>query len=138
MILALALGVPALSTMAQDEGAAPPPGDRPPGFENGTNDISSQAGPPHRGGFHLLPPRAEEVLNLTADQRKQLAALEAETRAKLEKILTADQMKKLNQMRPPPPRRFEGDDGGPGGVQPGGQDRGGPGGENQPEPPPQE
>ena len=49
-------------------------------------------GPGGRGGFHLLPPRAAEILKLTDDQKTQLAALEAETKAKLEKILTPEQM----------------------------------------------
>jgi Spy/CpxP family protein refolding chaperone len=59
---------------------------------------------------------------LTDDQKKQVAALEAEVKAKLEKILTPEQLKQLKQMRPP------GRPGGPGG-------QGGPGGaENQPKP----
>jgi len=137
LILALALGVSALSATAQDQGAGPPPGDRPPGFESGTNNITGQAGPPRRGGFHLLPPRAAEFLDLTPDQLKQLSALEAETRAKLERILTPEQMQKLNRMRPPLPRRPEGYEGGPDGVQPGAHDRAGPGAENPSGPPPQ-
>ena len=117
MILALALGVSALSLIAQEQGGSPPAGERPPPPEGGMK------GGPGRGpgGFHLLPPRAQEQLNLTADQQKQVAALEAEVKAKLEKILTPDQLTQLKQMRPP------GRPGGPGGRGPGGFGPGGPG-----------
>ena len=53
------------------------------------------------GGPHILPPRAEAQLNLTADQLKQITELEAEVKTKIEKILTAEQLQKLKQMRPP-------------------------------------
>ena len=58
-----------------------------------------------------------DKLNLTDDQKKQLADLEADTKAKLEKILTADQLKAMQDARPP--RR--GGQGGQGGA-PGGKD----------------
>ena len=57
--------------------------------------------PRQPGGVRLLPPRAEDQLNLTAAQQKQLADLEAEARAKLDQILTPEQQQRLNQMRPP-------------------------------------
>jgi len=64
IILALALGVSALSLTAQEQGGPPPPGERPPPPEGGM-----RGGPMHGpGGFHLLPPRAQEQLNLTDDQ----------------------------------------------------------------------
>jgi hypothetical protein len=68
----------------------------------------------------------EEKLNLTQDQRKQVADLEKETKAKLDKILTTEQKKILAETRPPRPGQ-----GGPGGQ--GGQNgsrsgRRGPGG----------
>ena len=140
IVLALALGVSALSLTAQEQGGPPPPGERPPPPEGGM-----RGGPMHGpGGFHLLPPRAQEQLNLTDDQQKQVAALEAEVKAKLEKILTPEQLKQLKQMRPPgrpggPGGRGPGGagPGGPGG--PGGPDgQGGPGGEGRPQRPPQE
>jgi hypothetical protein len=79
-----------------DQPANPPPPDAagPPG---------DGARPRRPGGFHLLPPRAAERLNFTADQQKQLADLETEVKAKLDKILTAEQKEQLEQMRPPPP-----------------------------------
>ena len=120
ILLALALGVSAWSLTAQDQATPPPSGERPP-------PEAGQAGGPGRG-FHLLPPRAMEQLNLTDDQKKQVAALEAEMKAKIEKILTPEQLQQLKQMRPP------GRPGGPGG--PGGHN--GPGGERQPPPPPRQ
>ena len=124
IILALALGVSA--AMAQEQQTPPPGGEGPAAREGGPG---GPGGPGGRGGFHLLPPRAQEQLNLTADQQKQLAALEAETKAKLEKILTPEQLKQLQQMRPPGrPGGMGGPNGGPGG----------PGGENRPQRPPQE
>jgi hypothetical protein len=63
------------------------------------------------GGFKLgavLPPFAADQLKLTDDQKTQIAALEADVKAKLEKVLTADQLKSLETMR--------GGFGGPGGF----------------------
>lgn len=52
---------------------------------------------------HLLPRGAEAELNLTEDQRKQVADLEAEAAAKLSRILTPAQLEKMEAMRRPPP-----------------------------------
>ena len=69
---------------------------------------------PPEGGApkpHLLPRGAEQELNLTTEQRQGLAALEAETQTKLERLLTPAQMEKVKAMRPPsPPRGGEGRD----------------------------
>ena len=81
------LGALTFAANAQDNN--PPPGGLP----------GMRQGGPNR--FHLLPPRAVERLNLTDDQKKQIAALEAETKAKLENILTPEQLKELKAMRPP-------------------------------------
>jgi hypothetical protein len=62
----------------------PPPG-RPPRFQLG----------------NLLPPHVKEELNLTTEQQKQLAELEAEVKGKLEKILTAEQKQQIDRHRPP-------------------------------------
>ena len=123
IILALALGVSAWSLTAQDQGTPPPAGQRPPpeaGAQGGPG-----RGPGGPGGFHVLPPRAQEQLNLTDDPKKQVAALEAEVKAKIEQILTPEQLKQLKEMRPPQRQ------GGPGGF-------GGSGGEGRPQRPPQE
>jgi len=56
---------------------------------------------PKIGGFHLLAPRVQERLALSADQQKQVAALEIEVKGKLDTILTPQQLQQLEQMRPP-------------------------------------
>jgi Spy/CpxP family protein refolding chaperone len=124
MILAVGLFA-GLAFAAPDDnpnGNPPPPqgGNGGPGGGQGAG-----RGPGGQGaGFHLIPRFAEEKLNLTDDQKKQVADLESEIKAKLEKILTPEQMKTLAEARPPR-RGGPGGQGGPGGG-PGGQ--GGPGG----------
>ena len=128
--LALALGASTCLLSAQD---GPPPSDtqQPPQREGGPGGLGSQrGGPGGQGGFHILPPRAQEQLKLTDAQKTQIAALETETKAKLEKILTPDQMQQLKNMRPPMRQGGPGGQGGPGmRGGPGGQGNG-PGGKN--------
>jgi Spy/CpxP family protein refolding chaperone len=102
-------------TRAQDNGGpdGPPPARQ------------QDGGGKHRpGGIHIIPPFVMQKLDLTDDQKEQIAALEKETKAKLQKILTADQMKTLESARPPHP----GGPGGPGGGPDDGPGPGGPGG----------
>ena len=49
----------------------------------------------------VLPPFVVDELNLTADQKDAIAKLEKEVKERLDKILTADQKKKLETIRPP-------------------------------------
>ncbi len=128
LIVALALALPALSTLGQDQGGQPPAGGPPPGLEGGGLGGPPPGVQPGAPGFHIVPPPIAQQLNLTADQQKQLADLEAETKAKLEAILTPEQLEKLKQMRPPMGRGMRG---------PGGPRRGPPpgAGENAPQPP---
>lgn len=82
------------------DGKGPPggPGGGPPRFELGK----------------VLPPFVREELDLTPEQEQQIAALEQQVKAKLEKILTAEQRKKIRSIRPPmPPGGPGGDDDGP-------------------------
>lgn len=90
------LGALALVASAQDN---PPSAGSPPA--DGQPPAQHMGGPGGQRGFHLLPPPAVEQLKLTDDQKKQIAALETETKAKLEKILTADQLQQLKNFRPP-------------------------------------
>jgi hypothetical protein len=76
----------------------------------------------------LLPPHAFEALKLTDDQKKQIKALEADVKTKLEAILTPAQLELLKQFRPP----HHPGGGGPGGSKAGG----GPEGGAPPPPPP--
>src|SRR5947209_6685003 len=76
---------------------AQPPGGGPPRFQLGS----------------VLPPPVRAGLGLNPDQEKQIAALEKDVKERLEKILTARQLKQIEEMRPRGP-------GGPGGGPPGG------------------
>lgn len=122
MTLLAVLGALALTASAQDN--TPPSDAQPPARQMG-----GPGGPP-RAGFHLLPPPLVQQLKLTDDQKTQIAALEADTKAKLEKILTADQLTQLKNFRPPMR-------GGMGGPQRGGMGRGGngPQGDDNNQPP---
>ena len=104
------LGALALAANAQDN--TPPPGGPPSGSPPSGQHRNGPGGP--QGGFHLLPPRAAETLNLTDDQKKELAALEAETKTKVEKILTPEQLTQLKNMRPPMRPDGQGGQGGQG------------------------
>ena len=122
----------ALRATAQDG----PPGGPGGGGSGGASRREGPGGPGGPGGpvggFHLIPRFAVEQLKLTADQQKQVAELEQETKAKLYKILTAAQQKTLEEARPP--QGGPGGAGGPGGGQrkpsgaPSGAPGGGPGG----------
>lgn len=127
LVLAFAVTGSALAALssAADRPDGPPPPPREdgggPGGPGGPGDERpGRAGPP--GGVHVIPRFAEGKLNLTDDQRKQIADLEKEMKEKLAKILTPEQLKTLEQARPPrDPGR-----GGPEGNRRGPRDRGGP------------
>jgi hypothetical protein len=88
--------------------------------------------PPFEPG-RVLPTPLRDELDLTEEQDRQVDDLEREVKARLMKIFTPEQKKKLkelNRRRPPGPppgmpgRRFERDGRrGPGGPPPGGPDR---------------
>ncbi len=86
-ILGLGLSAQALRAQTDTPGGPPP---APPA-------AASKPAPT----IHVLPPGAAKRLNLTADQQKQLAAIEAEVAAEIEKVLTPAQLEQLKQMRPP-------------------------------------
>src|SRR5256885_5658194 len=95
-LLALAFTTAVVGMCALTASSQPPEGKGPPGGGGG-----KKGGPP---GFELgkvLPPFVRDELNLTADQEQKIAALEAEVKQKLEKILTAEQKKKIGNARPP-------------------------------------
>ena len=80
--------------------------------------LSAQSQPPMGRGrgapprFELgkvLPPFVREELSLTAEQQKQIEELEKEVKQRLEKILTDEQKKKIETIRP----RGPGSPGGP-------------------------
>jgi phosphatidylethanolamine-binding protein (PEBP) family uncharacterized protein len=65
----------------------------------GAGSVGAGGGP--APGAHLIPREAEQKLHLTPDQQQQIQALEKETQAKLAKILTPEQLKILQNTRPP-------------------------------------
>lgn len=128
-LLALTLGASTCLLTAQD---APPSNDQRPPQREGV--------PGRPVGFHLLPPRAQEQLKLTDEQKAKIAALEAETKTKLENILTPEQLEQMKNMRPPQRQGGQGNAGGMGGPsgQGGSGGQGGPDGQNRPQRPPGE
>jgi hypothetical protein len=68
----------------------------------------------------VLPPPLVTELNLTAAQQKELDAIQQDLKTKLDKLLTAEQKKTIENFRPRGPGGFGG--GGPGGK---GGDKGG-------------
>jgi EF hand len=89
------------------------------GFPGGPGGPGGFGGPPRPG--QILPPFLQEELGLSADQKKQIAELQKEVDAKLDKILTDAQKQQLKEMRPrfgPPPRRGRRGPGGPNGPTP--------------------
>jgi hypothetical protein len=117
-----------------------------PGGRGGRGGRGGPGGPGGRDGFgpprpgQLLPSFVQDQLELTDKQKKELEALQKHVDERLGKILTAEQKKQLEEMRPGPGGR--GGPGGPGGDGPGGRGgrRGGPGGRGGDGPggPPQE
>jgi hypothetical protein len=106
IILALTLGASTCLLTAQDVNPRPD-GQRPPRQGGGPG------GPGGPGRFHLLPPPVQEQLNLSSDQQKQVADLEAEMKAEMEKILTREQLQQLKQIGPPGRQGGPGGEGGP-------------------------
>jgi hypothetical protein len=87
-----------------------PPGGGPGGF---------MMMPPRPG--EILPPMAQQRLRLTPEQKAKLAAIQKEVDERLEKILSDEQKKQLQEMRQRVPRGFgPRGDGPPGGFGPGG------------------
>ena len=86
----------------------------PPGRGRGPGGRGMMGGPPRPG--QVLPPMAQQMLNLTVDQKKQIDELQKEVDEKLAKILTPEQLNQLKQM----PGRGPGGRGGfgPGGPPP--------------------
>jgi len=74
------------------------------GFDKGGFDKGGKGGfggPPQAGV--ILSPITQEMLNLTADQKKLLGELQSDVDSKLDKILTDEQKQQLKQMRDMPP-----------------------------------
>jgi hypothetical protein len=105
-------------------------GGGPGGFDPLRAGPGGPGGPRMMGGMprpgEILPGMLRQRLNLTASQEKQVAELQKEVDARLDKILTAEQRDQLKTMRERGPGGFG--FGPPPGGGPGGRGRGGPGG----------
>ncbi len=97
-MLALSIGMMFVST----EAASQPPA--------GKGGKDGEKGPPMRFELgQVFPPPLVEALNLTPAQVKELDAIKAELKAKLDKLLTDEQKATIENFRP------RGGPGGPGG-----------------------
>ena len=119
----------------QGGGRGDGPGGRGPGGPGG----GGPGGPGGRGRGgpgqpgQVMPNFLQDQLNLTDAQKKQVADLQKDVDARLDKILTGEQKSQLKEMRGRGPGGPGGGRGGPGGPGGGPGGRGGPGGG----PPPQ-
>ena len=96
-----------------------------PGIQRGFPGVGGGGRMPAGGPGQIFPPFLGQILGLNEEQKNQMEALQKETTAKLEKILTEDQRKKLKDIRENGPiGRGPGGPGGPGGR----PEFGGPGG----------
>jgi len=130
-----------LSALAAREPASDrrgPPGFGPPGGGFGGGPGGPMMGMPRPG--EILPQMLQQRLNLSSEQKTQLAALQKDVDAKLEKILNDEQKQQLKAMRNRGPggRGPRGGGGPPGGggfPPDGGPPDGGPPGGDGPPPP---
>jgi hypothetical protein len=103
LTLTVCLGVVAALSPAQPPQGKKGPDDFGPPGKGGPGGFGGKkgmfGGPPRPG--QILPPFLQQILELTADQKKQLDAMQRDVDAKLAKILTADQKKQLNEMMGP-------------------------------------
>jgi Spy/CpxP family protein refolding chaperone len=97
---------------------------QPPGGKEGKG--GGQRGAPRFELGQIFPPPLMEELKLTAEQEKELDAIRQDLKAKLEKLLTAEQKKTIENFRPRGMGGPGGDKGGKGGGK--GGDKGGKGG----------
>ena len=105
--------------------AQPPEKKGPPDEKGGQGKGGFGKGGQGKGGFgggmgmgggqpgQILPAFLQEVLKLSDDQKKQVADIQKDVDAKLDKILTDDQKKQLKDMRSRGPGGFGGGPGGP-------------------------
>ncbi|HEX4129807.1 MAG TPA: EF-hand domain-containing protein [Pirellulales bacterium] len=110
----------------RDRGGPPGGG---PGAGGGPGGPGGRGGPPKPGD--VLPPGVQDMLDLSDQQREQLATLQKEVNDRLKDILTKDQHAQLREMRERGPRG--GAPGGPGPREGGPPPAGGPG--DRPRPP---
>jgi Spy/CpxP family protein refolding chaperone len=125
-ILSAALVTLAAGIFVMFQANSQPPGGGP-GGPGGPGGGPPKFGKPQLGT--VLPPHIRAQLELSDEQEQQLTNLEKDVKAKLLKILTPDQQKKVDEMfKKGPPGKGPGGPGGPGGGPGGPGGKGGPGG----------
>ncbi len=77
-----------------------PPGGRPAGRRDG-GPGAGRPGPWQPG--KVMPPHVQDELKLSTPQKKQLADLEKDVKERILKILTDEQKRQLQTLRPPGP-----------------------------------
>ncbi len=114
----------------RDERRHPGPHDDGPGGPHGPGGDEAGRGPGRPGGLprSVLPPHILDELRLTDEQHQQLHELDADVRARLDRILTAEQKREIENMHSrgpggPPPRDID-RNGRPGGADRGPRERG--------------
>jgi hypothetical protein len=115
---AFAIGVALLASPAVSQ----PPGGK---DDKDGKGKDGKGGPPRFELGQIFPPPLEAELKLTPAQEKELDIIKKDLKAKLDKLLTADQKKTVENFRP----RGPGGMGGPGGDKGGKGGPGGPGGD---------
>jgi hypothetical protein len=96
--------------------ASQPPGGK--GGKEGKGGPGGPGGPPRMELGQIFPPHLMDELNLTKEQQKELESIQKELKTKLEKLLTAEQKKKIEEFRPGGPGGPGGEKGGKGGPPP--------------------
>jgi hypothetical protein len=93
--LLIALFATGILAVAFVPGMSQPPG------EKGKGPKKDKKGPPPFELGRVLPPFFRESLELTKEQEKAINELEKEVRAKMMKILTAEQVDRLKELKGP-------------------------------------
>ncbi len=110
--LAIALAISAWAQPPQRNfRGAQPRGEDPP--RNGGDNAVPPGGGPRPEPGTVLPPFVRDQLQLTDDQKKKIADLESDVKAKLKNILTDDQMKKVEDLMQRGPTGMNGPRSGP-------------------------
>jgi len=86
----------------------------------GAGGPGGRGGPPQPG--QIMPMFVQEMLKLTDEQKKELADIQKDVETRINKVLTEDQKKQLQEMRS---RMQGGRPGGPAGDRPGARPEGG-------------
>jgi Spy/CpxP family protein refolding chaperone len=107
---AVVFALAAALVLAMSASAQPPGGKGGKGFPGGPGGFGMRAAP-----GELMPGFIQEQLKLTDDQKKQMADLQKEVDARLDKLLTEEQRTQLKQLKDRGGRGFPGGFGGPGG-----------------------